>query len=424
MTTGYITDHATDHGMRTEPPAVSNIARLQKAGALILLILVSFGYPLTALIVTFLRLDTQALSIPYRLAVMTLSIIVILSGLFTRFRGRLDFWLILFQTLYLFRLIYDYTNNSIIGNVEAIQFYVAVVLAPLLAINLGGGADFEEHVLAKLLIVAGAAATSMALLAQFLGLGYNPWEIYGTTDVRLGFEALNPISLGHVAATTALTSVYIMAGSALSLRWRMLALAGIVMSGVLLINAGSRGALLAFAISVSWFGLTKIKRLAVIGPVLTLALLLGASQTSVFQATVGSLTGGLASDASGRERLFAQAVAIEDFADSPVFGKHYINPDLGSGYYPHNLFIESAMATGIFGLALFLITSVRSLKNLFGNFTVIHPLLSLIFVQHLVGSFLSGALWGSDAFFIYTMIVLCAKSTNRYTLEQPVARNT
>jgi O-Antigen ligase len=390
-----------------------NVGRLQRLGALILLILVSFGYPLTALVVTFLRLDTQALSIPYRLAVLGLSVIVILSGLFARFKGKIDLWLTLFLALYLIRLIYDYTNNSIIGNIEAIQFYVAVVLVPLLAINLGGGANFQEQVFAKLLIVAGAAATSMALLAQYLGLGYNPWEIYGTTDVRLGFEALNPISLGHVAATTALTSVYILAGSSLALRWRMLAIAGIGMSGVLLINAGSRGALIAFTISIGWFGLTKIKRLAVIGPVLTLALFLGASQTSVFQATIGSFTGGLASDASGRERIYAQEVAIEDFVDSPVFGKHYINPDLGSGYYPHNLFIESAMATGIFGLALFLVTSVRSLKNLFGRFTIIHPLLSLIFVQHLVGSFLSGALWGSDAFFIYMMIVLCSISTDR-----------
>ncbi len=403
-------------------PRISTIARFQQRGALMLLIFVSFGYPITALIVTFLGLDTQALSIPYRLMVMAISVLVIMSGLFSRFQGKLDFWLVIFLTLYFVRLIHDYSNNSIIGNVEVIQFYVAVVLVPLLAINLGGGADFAEDVLARLLILAGTAATSMALLAQFLGLGYNPWEIYGTTDVRLGFEALNPISLGHVAATTALTSVYILAGSNLGLRWRLAALAGVGMSGILLINAGSRGALLAFTISIGWFGLTKIKRLAVIGPVLTLALLLGASQTSVFQTTVGALTGGLASDNSGRERLFAQEVAIEDFVDSPVFGKHYINPDLGAGFYPHNLFIESAMATGIFGLVLFLITSVRSLKNLFGKFTITHPLLSLIFVQHLVGSFLSGALWGSDAFFIYMMIVLCSNSTGRYRLEQNLLR--
>jgi hypothetical protein len=412
MTTGYIIDRANAHSHQIEP-SVSNIARLQKIGAIILLILVSFGYPLTALIVTFLRLDTQALSIPYRLAVMALSIVVILSGLFTKFRGRLDFWLTLFLVAYLFRLIYDYTNNSIIGNIEAIQFYVAVVLIPLLAINLGGGADFAESVFAKLLIVGGTAATSMALLAQFLGLGYNPWEIYGTTDVRLGFEALNPISLGHVAATTALTSVYILAGSNLALRWRVLALAGVGMSGALLINAGSRGALIAFTISIGWFGLTKIKRLAVIGPVLTLALFLGVSQTSVFQATVGSFTGGLASDASGLQRLNAQATAIEDFIESPVFGKHYINPDLESGNYPHNLFIESAMALGIFGLVLFIIVTFRSIKKLFGDFGLIHPLLSLIFIQFFVSSFISGSLWASHAFFIYFMIALTAISDQR-----------
>jgi O-Antigen ligase len=415
MTTGYISNRNSADEVKAEP-AISNIARLQKIGALILLILVSFGYPLTALIVTFLRLDTQALSIPYRLAVMALSAIVILSGLLTRFRGRLDFWLLLFLVLYLIRLIYDYTNNSIIGNVEAIQFYVAVVLVPLLAINLGGGADFSENVLAKLLIVAGAAATSMALLAQFLGLGYNPWEIYGTTDVRLGFEALNPISLGHVAATTALTSVYILAGSNLSLRWRLLALASIGMSGVLLINAGSRGALIAFTISIGWFGLTKIKRLAVIGPVLTLALFLGASQTSVFQATIGSFTGGLASDASGLQRLNAQAIAIEDFVDSPVFGKHYINPDLESGNYPHNLFIESAMALGIFGLVLFLTIAFRAVKKLFGDFGLNHPLLALIFIQFFVSSFISGSLWASNAFFVYLMITLT-------TISNPTRRN-
>jgi hypothetical protein len=391
-------------------PRKSTIARFQQRGALMLLVFVSFGYPITALVVTFLGLDTQALSIPYRLMVMSISVLVILSGLFSRFQGRLDFWLVIFLMLYFIRLIYDYSNNSIIGNVEAIQFYVAVVLVPLLAINLGGGADFAEDVLARLLILAGAVATSMALLAQSLGLGYNPWEIYGTTDVRLGFEALNSISLGHVAVTTALTGAYILVRSNLGLGWRLIALGSVGVSSVLLINAGSRGALIAFTISIAWFGLTKIKRLAIIGPALTLALTLGVAQTSVFQTAVGSLSGGLATDVSGLQRLNAQAIAIEDFIGSPVFGKHYINPDLESGNYPHNLFIESAMAMGIFGLVLFLIIALRSIKKLFGDFGSTHPLLALIFIQFFVSSFISGSLWASDAFFIYFMIALTTNS--------------
>ncbi len=405
MTAGVFTDPPMRTIAQPVSPA-SAIARLRQRAALLLLVAVSFGFPITALIVTFLSLDSQSLTVPYRIAIAALSVVIILLGLFTRTRGRLDPWLTLFLVMYLARLIYDYSTNSIIGNLEAIQFYVAVVLLPLLAINLGGGADHDDAVFAKLMVVVGLAAASMALIAQSLGLGYNPWEIYGTTDVRLGFQALNSISLGHASTTTALTSLFILLGTNLHARWKLIALAALAISGTLLITAGSRGALIAFVVSICWFGLTKFKRLVVLGPFLTLALIFGVSQSKVFQSTVASATGGLASDASGLVRLTAQQIAIEDFIDSPVLGKHYFNPSLDAGEYPHNLFIESAMALGIFGLVLFLIANLRALRAIFGRFGYERPLLSLIFVQYLVGSFISGSLWAADLLSIYLMIIL------------------
>jgi O-antigen ligase len=390
---------------------IDRFGQFQRGAALLVFLLCLVGYQLTSMIVTFLRIDSQSLTILYRAAVAGFSLIIIMSGLFGKLKGRLDFWLCLFFLLYLGRLIFDRAYNTIPGNDQALLFFIATIMLPVGAVSLAGIDRFSDVELGRPLLVCGFLTVSLALLAQVLGLAYNAWEIYGTNDVRLEFQSLNAIALGHIAATTVLTGIFMLLNSDSPARWRLFALATIATSSLLLVQASSRGALLSVGGGLLWFLFSRAKRAAVYGPLLVPLALIGLSQTNIFQKTLETVQGGWQNDASSRDRIDAQAVAIADFWDSPIFGMHFFNPLLEAGEYPHNMVIETAMALGVVGLSVLALIFMRLMFKLFRGYNSSHSLIAMLLAQYAIGSLLSGAIWGSSSLFMLMMMALASPAS-------------
>jgi O-antigen ligase len=395
----------------------SRISRFQSSAAFALLVLTIVGFPIAALSETFAGTGTQSLTVPYRVLIIFISLAVVATVPFARVRGKFDSWLSLFLALYLGRLIYDSQTNYIAGNSFALQFYIGVVLVPLAAIAIGGVDRFSDHLLARYIMIGAGTVVFLASLGQALGLAYNPWEQYGQTNIRLGFEALNPISLGQVAASAILASIIVLINRTSNLLWRISALLIIIISSILLIQAGSRGALVSIAAALLWFGLTKAKRAAFIAPLLFVVFTFGLAQTDLLNKITSLQDGGIYTDASAVSRLDSQKVAIDDFLDAPLIGKHYANPGLEEGEYPHNILIETAMALGVIGLLLWGIMLFRAAKNMISSLSVLRPMLCILFVQKFVGGMLSGSIWASDATFILLMITLTIVGKQRSDIK-------
>jgi O-antigen ligase len=255
----------------------------------------------------------------------------------------------------------------------------------------------------------------MAAFGQSLGLAYNPWEQYGTTQARLGFEALNPISLGHIVGSAILAAIVIISRNGQSNFWRFAAIITIITGSILLIQAASRGSIVAIAIALLWFSLTKAKRLFVVAPLLFLALAFGLAQTEVIEKIVSLQDGGAFADRSALERLNTQQMAIADFFGAPLFGAHYANPAWIDGEYPHNILIETAMALGVIGLILWVIMLIKAARKTLTYTSLVRPMLTLLFVQKFIGTLLSGALWGADATLILLMLVLTMGRSSAHT---------
>ena len=112
------------------------------------------------------------------------------------------------------------------------------------------------------------------------------------------------------------------------------------------------------------------------------------------------------SDQTAEGRLKVWQGAIGQFIGNPMIGDFLVERE--SGFYPHNALVEAFMATGIIGGIPFLlwfltvITSAIRLLRSAGQ----DAWLSLLAVQYLTGSLLSGGLWGDATMWYFGNAVI------------------
>jgi O-antigen ligase len=112
-------------------------------------------------------------------------------------------------------------------------------------------------------------------------------------------------------------------------------------------------------------------------------------------------------DSGDRDQYFN--AAIYQFLNSPFWGGSFVlNNGIGKGDYPHNLFLESLLAFGIFGGLVIIYFYYRGFKSSFNllYFNYNNKWLALLFIQFFIFSSISGALWSSIHFIIILSILL------------------
>ena len=98
-------------------------------------------------------------------------------------------------------------------------------------------------------------------------------------------------------------------------------------------------------------------------------------------------------DSSTVDRVVMISDSFEQIADSPLIGSAFV--ELNSGFYPHNIFVESGLAFGIPVALVFtgmiFVGVGRAWKTLKTNN---YDLLGLLFFQGLLDATFSGSLYG------------------------------
>tara|TARA_R100000544_G_scaffold37026_2_gene26823 strand:- start:27 stop:1262 length:1236 start_codon:yes stop_codon:yes gene_type:complete len=382
-----------------------------------LLVLAMVGFPLAATIVGFAGTDTRSITIPYRILVFSLATLILLTGLLSPLRGKPSVILLLFFCLYFFRLFYDtnFANNQFAP--DALQFFLVATMMPAFAIALTLDHKFDEALFASRLLLAAALSV----------VGYNVLIYTGRISpeygARASLTALNPIALGHVAATACIAATYI-AMYRRKLVWILIAVLTLTISLPTLIAAGSRGPMVALAAALIWFGMTNKKRALVIIPALTLGAFL-LPQDALLIERFRAVFIGL--DLSSLARLELQEAALADFMENPFFGKHFMDASFGEGSWPHNYFLEAAMAMGVPGLVLASMLVIGSFKAAVTCVNQTNPLLVALLVQTLVAAQFSGSLFGNEKLFALFSAVLALEKLNKrqaYVSNEPREPNT
>jgi O-antigen ligase len=121
------------------------------------------------------------------------------------------------------------------------------------------------------------------------------------------------------------------------------------------------------------------------------------------------IIGRLENDASSIDSNYRTTLvlsAIQQFADEPFLGSSLVEKN--SGEYPHNLIVESFMATGVVGGIMFVAVLVIGLNSAVRilRFQPTAIWVALIFIQNVIGAQFSGSLWGSYQFWCFALAML------------------
>lgn len=349
-----------------------------------LFVLTLIGYPITGLLASALDLESTTLSVPFRAA-------VVLLALWTLSRARPDKcnsesmrWLFAFWLVYFIRLAWDWLVAGVPGSMEAMIFFILTVVIPCRALAFGAS-SMSERSATLLLIWMGAGVCAVAVLMNTLqvGSGRSLTEQTG----RLSFEAINPISLGHVAATTLIAIICLAQHRLSRVHWIAL-IPAVLLAGACLVLAASRGPVVALGLAAIAFvaGTRRWRLLLLMALPLLLQVLDSDRELWLRFANIDE-------DVSALERLLLQGNAIEQFLNHPLLGSAFV--ELEFLEYPHNLFIETAMALGVLGSVILIAVLVKASISAVQLARRGRLLVPLLFAQYLVGAQLSGAIYGN-----------------------------
>ena len=362
------------------------------------------GYPLLGTFISVTTLSSLFASIPARgfvgLGAIALLFTARKSASGVGIISIRVFWLILVA-----RLLWDWLVAGIEMADWTLVYFVTTCMIPAAAMIHGPVRIWNEDRLARYLLAIGTMTCIAAVTIESFGLAAGRSLLEDTS--RLSFDTVNPITYGHIAVSTLLAALR---WQAFSKRWAYIVLGtAITASLVVLTLAASRGPLVALGICILAISLCQLRyRWLLVGlvPVILLAMFGG-------DGSLGQRFSGIEDDPSALERLIIQSNAIEQFLTNPALGSAFTELEFRA--YPHNPFIEAAMATGLGGLLLaigiFALAAVRSIALLRQG----HVLIPLLALQYFLAAQLSGSLFESNIMWIFACIVLAMTETKRRT---------
>lgn len=381
--------------------------KIKKDQAFVLVLLWSIlGYPFVVATTTlFPNFDNQQVSVFFRAIVFATSSIGILAYLINRKLGRLSFPLFLFLLFwgaYFAKLAISLHVNGEPASREPWVFWIWSIgtcfipaLFIYLATNLRAVARMSTPAMA-------AGCASIIILLVFGGTSYVTSGGSAIDLKRWNVEALNPISMGHLGATTALIGIATMFGPVPRLLVRALSFASLVLGTMLLIYANSRGPIVALGFAVSFLVFANARNR--IGLAAASSLLAGSAYLSIARADFLFSQYGIVSrfltiagqqDAAVSSRLRSYTGALNQFYSSPVFGDGI--EERFTQFYPHNVVLEAFMATGLSGGIPFLMLAIITV---YSSWRLVRDSkkaawLGLLAIQYLIGAQFSGAIYQS-----------------------------
>ncbi|GAA4440137.1 hypothetical protein GCM10023188_37030 [Pontibacter saemangeumensis] len=128
----------------------------------------------------------------------------------------------------------------------------------------------------------------------------------------------------------------------------------------------------------------------------------------------------ISSGSSSASRIGIWEYALNHFYDSPLFGSSLEVPE--TGHYPHNIYIEVLMTTGIVGFIPFMFIIVKTMLQSLYIFKHKPELswIAAIFLQNIIQNSFSGAIYGASWLFVSMAMVLCVDFRSEVATTQRV----
>lgn len=386
------------------------LARLAGQTSTNLLLLSVLGYPVIGVVTSYYTVESSDFAIYFRASVVLYAAFAITLGLTTLPKRTLSFFppaVTTFVILYSVRIIADAMSGQFPGiGTDSLYFYGTCVIPPMAMCVLVRYRDAKRD--APLFLILGGVICAAILFMSLTGITgiYDPRnEIQG----RLTLGRLNPISIGHVGATTVIAAIalFFERGHTLRLRWLALPIAGLALSCMVL--AASRGPVVSLVGAIMAL-LVFLRRWGLLA-MLAVVALIAAINTSNFQGELLQRLLAIGVDGSSMARLDIQSLALDQFLAHPITGSAYV--ELITGFYPHNIILDAAMSLGVVGLALMLYILTTAVVATARHMRSGEMMLPLLTVQYLLAVQFSGAIVNSAEFWAAFALILAQWRTRQ-----------
>ena len=268
------------------------------------------------------------------------------------------------------------------------------------------------------------------IVAILGGTFVSPDDGRGAYDTgRLRLDALNPISVGHLGASLILLAIWPMVSRGIKLsRLQRAALIAVTLVGLyVLVAAASRGPIASLFLVglfyVSTLGVQRAWKFLIIFLAIVIfgyAIVVHFQDSGQFSTLSRIVSTSSGQDAAVSERQLALQGAIRQIADNPIFGNGL--EEKSTRFYPHNVIVESFMATGFVGGVSFLVIAAFGVRM---SLQVIsagsdHGWVALIFMQYLVACQFSGAIYSVGTYWAFLGAVITLGLSQRYAVSRAV----
>ncbi len=381
---------------------------------------IMFGYGLVAIFVTDGK-QSQVLTVPYRAAVLLISLYYIYNKLFKKNKDPIDQFLdskkyfksresirmfpliMVFMIMYSFRFFNDVYGNTVFsGNYQSYFFYLYLISwIPSLSFLMIDLKRPQEYLLTAQFTLLGLAILMTTRLSALRE------SQLGAAQGRISSEALNPISLGVFSGSLIIIAVYILLEKKSSENWlltRAIPFVSIALGLYFLIAAASRGPIISTAVCLLLLLVSSGKKLLYVGIPTVLA-----GSYVIVDFILPSLQG---KGGSNLDRLTSAGGQSTDARGDLIgksfelFSKNWHNTIFGYGVeipkegYPHNLIVESFLSTGVIGGCIFslicLVAMIRAIDLVMSHDS--WSWVAVLYVQSFLMGLSSGSLYGSAPF--------------------------
>jgi hypothetical protein len=336
----------------------------------------------------------------YRGSVLLLAIFMFLYGKYSASISRDKLILFILFILYLYKLIFDlYFTNLNFGRSsnELLLFFLVIVVVPSFSLIFLKNYEFLEGLETPLVIVFSLTSILIILSGEFAG------------DRLSGNLILNPITSGHIAVSGLILILSSALGYAQNIRLHNVTiLSFFIILFVTMMMAASRGPMLSLLIValVMFFYKISLKKiiLIIIATIFLFSVyMIVLDGTSLIQANRFSVNFG-SEGGGGERRVLLWKAGVDMFLQNPFFGG---NTTTTFGYV-HNIFIEVMHSMGMIGTLLFSFLLFRVFKTIYLLLKYKHRMawVGFLFIQHFIGSLLSGNIYSSDYFWYLFVILL------------------
>ena len=343
-------------------------------------------------------------SVPLRLILVCLMVVLIIKNIH---HGEMHFRkgylpvMVLFAITYIIKVIFTGANYGHLSRswYEYIFFFLSYSIFPFFAFAFINFEKYKKPILDSLIFsgfVLGVLSLYLYKSILSMGIGRISLIKYQFPNV----ETLSPLALSYSGVLIIILCFYKIVYEKIKSFWHKAYLyATIILSFIMFFLGASRGSLVVLLLCVpfilyhaSFRNKSRILLLCIIAIPLVLY---GAEVTgsAIFTRTESTIETG---DASGRQQLWSQA--YEEFKRHPFFGGRIEV----SGIYPHNVFLELLMATGIFGSLLFSIILFKSFLRgtRMIKYDKIYMIPTLILINGLAQHTFSGSIYGAVLLFM------------------------